>query len=104
MYSTVETYVESGSQASAIARRVMLNVPNAPCAHIEEVRSVFRWDGQVKDIPEWRVSFDVPDDLVESVVAIIEKEHPYDLPGTTIRHFEPATKGIAEWLDDPERF
>ena len=103
-FATVETYAETEEDAINIARHVMATVEGVPTAHIEQVHSLFKWDFQIKDMTEYRVSFDVVDNISDDVVEAICQVHPYVLPGIALRSFKPATSDFSEWVEHPERF
>jgi periplasmic divalent cation tolerance protein len=53
----------------------------AACGHqTAEVRSIYRWDGEVQDEPEARVALHTRVALVDRIVARADAEHPYDVP------------------------
>jgi periplasmic divalent cation tolerance protein len=48
--------------------------------HIEVIRSIYRWDGEVHDDPEARVNLHTRLDLVDRIVERVNERHPYDVP------------------------
>jgi periplasmic divalent cation tolerance protein len=48
--------------------------------HIEIIRSIYRWDGEIHDEPEARVNLHTRLDLVDQVVERVKNRHPYDVP------------------------
>jgi len=48
--------------------------------HIERIRSVYRWDGDVQDEPEARVGLHTRAGLVPEIVERADREHSYDVP------------------------
>ena len=53
----------------------------AACGHIiNEIRSIYRWEGSVHDEPEARVALHTRRSLVPAIVDRANRDHPYDVP------------------------
>jgi periplasmic divalent cation tolerance protein len=53
----------------------------AACGHnFTEIRSIYRWDGQVHDEPEARVMLHTRESLVPEIIERTRHEHPYEIP------------------------
>ena len=53
----------------------------AACGHIiNEIRSIYRWEGSVHDEPEARVALHTRRSLVSAIVDRANRDHPYDVP------------------------
>ncbi|SIO55822.1 divalent cation tolerance protein [Rhodovulum sp. ES.010] len=77
---------------AAISRRL------AACANITPgLLSVFHWQGKVEDEPEVQITFKASAATRADLVALIEAEHPYDLPVITWEAVE-TTAEAAAWL------
>jgi periplasmic divalent cation tolerance protein len=48
--------------------------------HIEVIRSIYRWDGEIQDEREARVNLHTRLSLVDSIVERTKEKHPYDVP------------------------
>ena len=48
--------------------------------NLAAIRSIYRWQGTIEDEGEARVALHTRRSLVPSIVAIADKEHPYDVP------------------------
>lgn len=59
------------------------------------VRSVYRWQGQVHDKMEGRVSLHTRKSLVSEIVRRANEQHPYEVPGVSTR---PIEDGNPEYL------
>ncbi|WP_033220592.1 divalent-cation tolerance protein CutA [Kitasatospora phosalacinea] len=68
----------------------------AACAQVYPVRSVYRWDGEVRDGAEWRVDLKTRAALAERLTAFIGERHPYDVPEVI---GVPVVTGSAAYLD-----
>jgi periplasmic divalent cation tolerance protein len=47
---------------------------------IAEIRSIYRWEGEVFDRAEGRVALHTRQSLVPEIVEIVNETHPYDVP------------------------
>ena len=53
----------------------------AACGHhLEAIRSIYRWQGEVHDDAEARVALHTRASLVPAIVRRASREHPYDVP------------------------
>ena len=71
----------------------------AACGHqVAAIRSVYRWDGAVRDDPEARVALHTRTALVEAIVARADAEHPYDVPCVIALPVVAANPAYADWV------
>lgn len=98
-WMTVETYVGSPEEAEHMVSAVV-GKGFAPTGHIEDVRSTYRWQGEVVTRSEWRVSFDANQGMATSIASEILAKHSYQLPVVLLRPFAPATMPTKDWLGD----
>lgn len=47
---------------------------------VQQVRSIYRWDGSIQDDQEARVALHTRLSLVPAIVERADDEHPYDVP------------------------
>lgn len=52
----------------------------AACGQHQPVRSVFRWDGALREERETRVALHTRRSLVDTIVQRVRQAHPYDVP------------------------
>jgi periplasmic divalent cation tolerance protein len=53
----------------------------AACVNIvNNVRSIYQWEGKICDDTEALLIIKTPHNLCEQLFAVIKKEHPYDVP------------------------
>jgi periplasmic divalent cation tolerance protein len=61
--------------------RTLVEERLAACGHqLAAIRSVYRWEGAVRDEPETRVALHTRRSLVPAIVARTEELHPYEVP------------------------
>jgi periplasmic divalent cation tolerance protein len=75
----LHTTVADPDQARSLAK-TMVEQGWAACAQIEPIESVYRWQGELHQDAEWRISFKT----LRSHLARLEDElharHPYEVP------------------------
>ena len=77
--------------------RTLVEERLAACGHVvEQVRSVYRWEGEVHDEREARVALHTRRSLVPAVVARTSQLHPYEVPCVLAL---PVTGGNPDYLD-----
>lgn len=75
VYSTTETK----SDAQRIARYLIAE-HLAACVHIDEVDSLFVWNGVVQDRREYRLTVKTTVDRYDAVESAIVSQHQYQVP------------------------
>lgn len=61
--------------------RTLVDERLVACGHVvEQVRAVYRWQGEVHDEPEARVALHTRCSLVPAVVTRVRELHPYEVP------------------------
>ncbi|GLW73370.1 divalent-cation tolerance protein CutA [Kitasatospora phosalacinea] len=68
----------------------------AACAQVYPVRSVYWWDGEVRDGAEWRVDLKTRAALADRLTAFLVERHSYDTPEVV---GVPVAAGSAAYLD-----
>jgi periplasmic divalent cation tolerance protein len=67
---------------------------------VQNIRSVYRWDGDVQDEPEARVAIHTRLSLVPAIVKRADDEHPYDVPCVIALPVLAANPAYAQWVID----
>lgn len=98
-YVLVATTVADPETARIIAR-ALVEQRLAACVHIDEIDSVYRWDGRIHEEKEWRVTAKTAQSAAERVRAAIHALHPYDLPALTSIDLRDVDPDYAAWIDE----
>jgi periplasmic divalent cation tolerance protein len=72
----VLTTTADEEQARVLARSLGL----AACVHIQAIRSVYRWKGEIFDEPEWRLVVKTTVERSPAVEQHIKERHSYETP------------------------
>lgn len=76
-------------------------VEDGLCASVHNftpVRSVYRWQGEVHERTEGRVSLHTSRDRVPEIVARAKAEHPYEVPGVSARPIIDGNPDYLAWI------
>ena len=99
------TTVESREVAEKLAHE-LVGAGLAACVQIESlVASVYRWEGEVRQDPEWRLMVKFSADKTDRLTAFIGKQHPYDCPQWIVVRPESVSSKYLKWAtgcDTPE--
>ena len=77
---------------AAIERRV------AACVQVNEIQSIYRWDGEIQTDREWRVLFKTTAQQCAALESLIKELHPYDLPAIVMVNADAESR-FALWVD-----
>jgi periplasmic divalent cation tolerance protein len=99
-YLTVLTTTDTGERASELAR-AGVEAGAAACAQIDgPIRSVYRWEGAVREELEWRVQFKLPAGRYEELERVIRRVHSYETPEIIAVGLLEGSAEYLRWLDD----
>ncbi|MCV0395193.1 MAG: divalent-cation tolerance protein CutA [Rhizobiaceae bacterium] len=93
------TYAD-GAEARRLARAVV-EARHAACANIvENVSSIYRWEGAIEEETETLVIFKTSEARAAAAEAFIAENHPYDVPAI-IRHTAvEVNDDYARWVEE----
>ncbi len=95
----VLTTIDSEEGASAIAT-ALVERRLAACVQISRIDSVYTWQGEVQQSPEFRLLVKTIDEQYAAVEATIRELHTYDLPAVIALPVEHAYAPFADWIAD----
>jgi periplasmic divalent cation tolerance protein len=98
-YVMVLTTVGSEEQAGALARSLM-DAKLAACVHIQPIRSVYRWKGEVHEEPEWRLAIKTTADRYEAVERHIKERHSYETPEIVEVAIDGGSAEYLKWIEE----
>ena len=71
----------------------------AACVHIEEIASVFRWNGAVQSEPEFRLLFKTSAQGYDRLRLLILDVHPYDEPALWSVEMGRGSSSFYRWIE-----
>ena len=91
--TTTDSKDDAHRIASALVERRL-----AACVQISAIDSVYTWDGETQQSPEYRLLVKTTGERYAAVEAAIRELHTYDLPAIVGFDFEHAFEPFAEWV------
>jgi periplasmic divalent cation tolerance protein len=92
----VRTTMGTRDAADNLARQ-LVNGGLAACVHVQEVRSVYRWQGKVEEQTEWLVEARALESRVIAVREAMLADHPYQLPLVEVLTATGISKEYLDW-------
>lgn len=92
--NVVTTTVDSADAAESLAKGIV-EARLGACVQIVPIRSVYRWDGEVRVDAEWQCVVKTSAIRVDDLVAHIKAHHTYDVPEVVVT---PVTGGNNDYL------
>ncbi|MBZ0269126.1 divalent-cation tolerance protein CutA [bacterium] len=92
MVTTVATEEEAVRIASAVVEAGL-----AACVHVEEIRSIYAWDGALQDEPEVRLTMKTVPARADELERCIHAKHSYDTPMILRRAALGINAGYLDW-------
>jgi len=69
----------------------------AACVDIKRTNSVFRWEGEIQNTPEWDIQIRTSESNKNDLISKIKSEHSYDVPEIIWWSVE-STKEYYDWV------
>lgn len=91
----IMTTVDDERAAAALATK-LVERREAACVQQVDIRSRYRWDGEVKCDPEILLLVKTSRAAATAAMRTIEENHPYDVPEIVA---VPITQGLPAYLD-----
>ena len=94
VYTTVGSLEAARAMAKSLVERRL-----AACAQIMPIESVYRWQGAVRDDPEYRIVFKIGAARYADVQSAIRALHDYELPAIHAVPLEHVYEPYAQWVE-----
>ena len=69
----------------------------AACVDIKRTNSVYRWEGEIHNTPEWDIQMRTSESKKDELISKIKSEHSYDVPAIMWWSAE-STKEYYDWV------
>ena len=73
------------------------------CAQLEEIESLYLWDGRLQEEGEIRLTLKAAETLYATIEATILEHHPYDLPAIHAIRLDRVHNAYGEWISNLNR-
>jgi periplasmic divalent cation tolerance protein len=94
----VSTAAPDGETARRLARLLVEDHLAACVQIVDPIRSVYRWQGAVKDETEVLLLAKSAQDLVPRIEELLRREHPYELPELAAVPIVAGSPSYLSWL------
>jgi periplasmic divalent cation tolerance protein len=85
-------------EARTIARRLVADRAAAG-VQLLPIESVYRWQGEVVEDEEWLLIAKTRRDRFESVAAVVQELHSYQVPPVLMIGMDEASRTYLDWID-----
>jgi periplasmic divalent cation tolerance protein len=93
----VLTTLATQADAHALGR-AMVGQRLAACAQIQAIESIYRWQGAVRQEPEWRLLLKTTAARYPALQVALRARHPYELPAIVALPCSEALPEFADWV------
>ncbi len=93
------TTLDSIRDAKSLSK-LLINEKLCACVHMEQIKSVFEWEGKLSEESEIRLTIKSISDNYDTIEAIILENHPYELPEILSIPTHNCYRPFAEWVAD----
>ncbi|MFP4170887.1 MAG: divalent-cation tolerance protein CutA [Methanomassiliicoccales archaeon] len=102
MYSTVLVTVDSEENARRIARH-LLDRGLTACANLFQMDSLFHWEGEVAEEPEWGMLLKTRGEDFREVESAVLEVHPYQVPCIVRYDIVEGHRPYLDWVGESTR-
>ncbi len=96
---TVSIACSSLTEAQTLAR-LLVEQRLAACVQMSQIRSVFRWEGQIEEADEVLLTAKTLHDRLPAIEALVMEHHVYQVPEILATAVDWASEPYARWLHD----
>ena len=82
---------------TAFARELVLMRLTA-AAHIDRIRTMYRWNDQFNDHAEWRLTLHTRTEIVPKIIDMVLQQHPYDVPSLVATAIDQGNPAYLDWI------
>lgn len=79
--------------------RVLVGERLAACVNIHPIKSVYRWDGEIKEADEVALLVKTRAHLIDMVISRVREMHSYEVPCIISLPIEKGYPDFLKWID-----
>ncbi|MDX2470547.1 MAG: divalent-cation tolerance protein CutA [SAR324 cluster bacterium] len=95
----VQTTCPNEAEAKALAK-LMVQAKLAACVQIQEITSIYEWEGEIEEEKEWRLSIKTQGTHYLHLEAFISEYHSYQTPQIISLAIVNASEAYRKWLEE----
>ena len=99
MYSTALVTAPDMETSRRISRHVV-EMRLAACANLFQIRSIYRWKGEINEEGEYGILFKIRDSDFESLKEEVLRVHPYEVPCVVRYPIAEGNQPYLEWIGE----
>lgn len=99
---TVQTTVDSAEAAEKLASAAV-DTRLAACVQVSEIRSFYRWKGEVHQDPELLLNLKASASAVPALQSLLEERHPYEEPEIIVLPIIGGSRTYLDWVEENSR-
>jgi len=97
-FSQVVTTTDAAAEAERLATGIVTARLGACVQIVGPVRSVYRWQGEVRVETEWQLVVKTTADRVPELIEHLVAAHTYDVPEVVVTPITAGHPGYLDWL------
>ncbi len=98
-FVTIQTTTDSAEECDQLASWVV-GRQLAACVQVSQVKSYYRWAGEVHQDPEFLLSMKTTRAAVPAIKAHLAHQHSYDEPEVIVVPIDDGSRGYLQWMRD----
>lgn len=100
MFVAIYTTFDNFEEARRIAR-ILVNEKLVACANLlPNIVSIYPWQGKIEESKEIIMWCKTREEQVESIQAVIDKHHSYDVPAFVVYPIKTGSEAYLQWIND----
>ena len=96
--TTIDDEIRARALAMALVEQRLV-----ACAQISRIESVYRWEGEVQQEPEYRLLLKTTEARYRELEHAIGTLHPYETPAIIALPIEKAEAAFGDWISSETR-
>ncbi len=88
---------------AAVSRQLVEDGVCASAHNLQPVLSIYRWHGDIHERQEGRASLHTSRARVAQIVARAQQQHPYEVPGISVRPIDGGNPDYLAWMAEETR-
>ena len=99
-YAIVLITTPDEEMAAKIAKSLVKNQLAACVSIIPQVRSIYRWEGEICDDNEVQLIVKTVTEVFDQVQRVVKDIHSYDIPEIMLLPIENGSEDYLQWIDN----
>ena len=102
-YCAVVTTTDRADEAEELGRGIVEARLGACVQIIGPIRSIYRWEGEVRNDQEWQCWIKTSADRLDALTEYLQKNHSYDVPEVVALPIVGGSRDYLSWVNTETR-